>query len=104
MKRSLPTSLWDSGLQVNYRKPKGTVRSDREEQVALQPTVGIGGIPALFAASGMGFTVQLGGCSEIPRGSIDTTIMESGPKSHNGDGLLGPNSIMVVYMDPLGLE
>ena len=23
-------------------------------------------------------------------------------KNHNGDGLLGPNSIMVVYMDPLG--
>ena len=28
--------------------------------------------------------------------------MEFGPKNHNGDGLLGPNSIMVVYMDPLG--
>ena len=23
-------------------------------------------------------------------------------KNHNGDGLLGPNSRMVVYMDPLG--
>ena len=39
----------------------------------------------------------------IPRGSIYTTIMELGPKNHNGDGLLGPNSIMVVSMDPLGL-
>ena len=39
-----------------------------------------------------------------PRGSIYTTIMELGPKNHNGDGLLGPNSIMVVYMDPLGIE
>ena len=29
-----------------------------------------------------------------PRGSICTTI--------NGDGLLGSNSIVVVYMDPLG--
>ena len=38
----------------------------------------------------------------LPRGSIYTTIMELGPKNHNGDGLLGPNSIMVVYMDPLG--
>ena len=28
--------------------------------------------------------------------------MELGPKNHNGDGLLGPSSIMVVYMDPLG--
>ena len=28
--------------------------------------------------------------------------MELGPKNHNGDGLLGPDSIMVVYMDPLG--
>ena len=38
----------------------------------------------------------------IPRGSIYTTIMELGLKNHNEDGLLGPNSIMVVYMDPLG--
>ena len=30
------------------------------------------------------------------------TIMELGPQNHNGDGLLGPNSIIVVYMDPLG--
>ena len=37
-----------------------------------------------------------------PRGSIYTTIMELGPQNHNGDGLLGPNSIIVVYMDPLG--
>ena len=28
--------------------------------------------------------------------------MELGPKNHNGDGLLGPNYKMVVYMDPLG--
>ena len=38
-----------------------------------------------------------------PRGSIYTTIMELGPQNHNGDGLLGPNSIIVVYMDPLGM-
>ena len=32
-----------------------------------------------------------------------TTIMELGPQNHYGDGLLGPNSILiVVYMDPLG--
>ena len=37
-----------------------------------------------------------------PRGSIYTTIMELGPKNHNGDGLSGPNSIMVVDLDPLG--
>ena len=30
--------------------------------------------------------------------------MELGPENHNGDGLLGPNSIMVVYMDPLGVN
>ena len=36
-----------------------------------------------------------------PRGSIYTTIMELGPQNHNEDGLLGPNSIIVVYMDPL---
>ena len=28
--------------------------------------------------------------------------MELGPQNHNGDGLLGPNSIVVVKMDPLG--
>ena len=37
-----------------------------------------------------------------PRGSIYTTILELGPKNHYGDGLLGPNSRIVVYMDPLG--
>ena len=38
----------------------------------------------------------------LPRGSIYTTIMELGPQNHNRDGLSVPNSIMVVYMDPLG--
>ena len=28
--------------------------------------------------------------------------MEVGARNHTKDGLLGPNSIMVVYMDPLG--
>ena len=39
----------------------------------------------------------------FPRGSIYTTIMELGAKNNVEDGLLGPNSIMVVYVDPLGL-
>ena len=30
--------------------------------------------------------------------------MELGPQNHNGDGLLGANSIIVVYMDPLGIN
>ena len=38
-----------------------------------------------------------------PRGSIYTTIAESGPQNHKEDGLLGPRSIIVVYMDPLGM-
>ena len=38
----------------------------------------------------------------IPRGSINTPIMELGSQNHSRDGLLGPNSIMVVYMDTLG--
>ena len=37
-----------------------------------------------------------------PGGSRNTTIMELGPQNHNGDGLSRPNSIIVVYMDPLG--
>ena len=31
-----------------------------------------------------------------------TTMMELGPPNHNKNGLLGPNSIMVVYVEPLG--
>ena len=38
----------------------------------------------------------------LPRGSI--SIMELGPQSHSKDGLSIPNSIMVVYMDPLGYK
>ena len=38
-----------------------------------------------------------------PRGSIYTTIMELGPPNHTQHGLVGPNSILTVYMDPLGI-
>ena len=37
-----------------------------------------------------------------PRGSIYTTIMELVPKRPSPLWFWGPNSIMVVYMDPLG--
>ena len=47
-------------------------------------------------ADGMGFGVY-------PRGSIYTTIMELGPKKPSPLWFLGPNSIIVVYMDPLGI-
>ena len=30
------------------------------------------------------------------------TMVELGPQNHNADALLGANSIIVVYMDPLG--
>ena len=40
--------------------------------------------------------------SNTPEGPTYTTIMELGPQNHNRDGLLGPNSIIGVYMDPLG--
>ena len=39
----------------------------------------------------------------IPRGSICTTIMELGPKDHPYYGFGDPNSIIGVYMDPLGV-
>ena len=42
------------------------------------------------------------GFAGLLRGSICTTIVELGPQNHNKDGLLEPNSIVVVYMDPLG--
>ena len=48
--------------------------------------------------------VSLGSLNNYPRGSIYTTILGLGPQNHNGDGLLGPNSIVVVYMDPLGTD
>ena len=42
-------------------------------------------------------------CMHIqPRGSIYTTIMELGPKRPSPLWFWGPNSIMVVYMGPLG--
>ena len=47
--------------------------------------------------------VAAAGIVLYPRGSIYTTILESGSQSHTQDGLLGPNSIMVVYMEPLGM-
>ena len=41
---------------------------------------------------------------KIPRGSINTTIMELGPERPSPLWFWGPNSIIVVYMDPLGLN
>ena len=38
----------------------------------------------------------------VPRGSIYTTIMELGPKRPSPLWFLGRNSIIVVYMNPLG--
>ena len=39
----------------------------------------------------------------LPRGSICTTIFEFSPQNHDKDGLLRPNSIIVVVCtDPLG--
>ena len=45
---------------------------------------------------------DLGLIDAWPRGSIYTSMTELSPKIHNGDGLFGPNSIMVLYVDPLG--
>ena len=50
------------------------------------------------------FTAAWNHNGDYARGSIYTTIMELGPKNHNGDGLLGSNSIMAVYMDCLGMQ
>ena len=40
--------------------------------------------------------------SVIPRGSINTPIMELGSQNHSRDGLLGPINSIMVYMDTLG--
>ena len=47
--------------------------------------------------------IALGRKFYIPRGSIYTTIRELGLKYHTIEGIMGPNSLMVVYVDPLGL-
>ena len=40
----------------------------------------------------------------VSRGSIyTTTMMESGSQNQTKQGFWGPSSIMVVFMDPLGL-
>ena len=49
-----------------------------------------------------GFQAWVAFTTMQPKGSIYTTIMELGPRNHSTDGLLGPNSILIVYMDPLG--
>ena len=41
----------------------------------------------------------------VPQGPyILTTIVELGPQNNTKDGLLGPNSIAAVYIDPLGAQ
>ena len=35
---------------------------------------------------------------KVPGGYIHTTIMELGPQNRKKDGLLGPNSIIVVHI------
>ena len=42
------------------------------------------------------------GIARVPRGSIYTTIRELAPKYHTIEGIMGPNSLMDVYVDPLG--
>ena len=39
-------------------------------------------------------------CCNLIRGSRYTTLLEFGPQNHRTDGPMGPNSMMVVYMDP----
>ena len=47
-------------------------------------------------------TVVMAGASTLPRGPIYTTIMVFGPNTNRPFKLWfwGPNSIVVVYMDP----
>ena len=40
---------------------------------------------------------------QYPRGSIYTTIKELGPKYHIIVGIMSPNSLMVVYVETLGI-
>ena len=51
---------------------------------------------------GLGFGGVLCNSAFKPRGSIDTTIVKLGPRRPSLLWFWGPNSIIVVYMDPLG--
>ena len=42
------------------------------------------------------------GQNGIPGGSRYTTFKELGPKYHTIEGIMGPNSLMAVYVNPLG--
>ena len=47
-------------------------------------------------------TIQVFWESDLPRGSRYSANMELGPKRPSLSGFEGPNSIMVLYMEPLG--
>ena len=47
-------------------------------------------------------TRRCGAAGMLPRGSIYTTILELAPKRPSPLWFWGSNSIIVVYMDPLG--
>ena len=50
----------------------------------------------------LGLGVHVSVPVQSPEGPYTLPSMELGPQNHNGDGLLGANSTIVVYMDPLG--
>ena len=47
--------------------------------------------------------IRMSVTSAYPRGSIYTTIRELGPKIPYCRRNYGPNSLMVIYVDPLGI-
>ena len=47
---------------------------------------------------------SVGAQEEIPEGPYVLLLWNQVPKKQYREGLLGPNSIMVVYMDPLGIH
>ena len=91
--------LWDLGLGLRTESEALQSFSVRREYFRFSPE---SKIPTAVASMLLPKKIQ--GSHNFPRGSIYLTIMELAPQNHNGDGLLGPNCIVVVYMDPLGLH
>ena len=66
----------------------------------------VAGVPRAPCPHKAGITVRIQTLTRVirnlkPRGPIYTTTTELSPQNHSRNGLLGPKSIMVVYMDPL---
>ena len=83
-----------------YRNLKGMPTSTTEQGTGFRSSHGC--CTRLLNSSDKGRSARRSPASSFPRGSIYATIMELGPKRPSPWWFFGPNSIIVVCMDPLG--